>query len=142
MIRPEPIIIYVDSYSIIGSYYPKLNRIEISKYLRDFPELHSYVLGHELKHATFPPCSPKHFWFDLIDNARFFLNLELLHQFSNFKRLPNGKLTKKELAFIFAYDLLTIPRTFLSLLCIFPIILSWLKKAKKKIPLYLRGKKK
>ena len=44
-------IVYVDSYSIMGQYIPGKSRIELSKYLVNFPTLHAFVLKHERQHV-------------------------------------------------------------------------------------------
>lgn len=67
IVREPPHVVYVDSYTILGQYSPVLNRIELSLYLKSFPELHEFVLGHERKHAgqgALQAC-----WLDVKDNV-------------------------------------------------------------------------
>ena len=42
---------YIDTWSIFGQYDFNHNRIEISSFLKQFPELHTFCVNHELRHS-------------------------------------------------------------------------------------------
>ncbi len=48
--RPAEIV-YLRTYQIVGLYEYAEDRVEISEFLKDWPELHEFVLDHELDHV-------------------------------------------------------------------------------------------
>lgn len=79
-----PEIVYLDTYFITGHYAPNLDRIELSAYLKDYPELHDFVLAHEKKHGEIGGISWRHFIVDVRDRYRFFTDKVLWDQYCAF----------------------------------------------------------
>jgi hypothetical protein len=114
-------IIELDTRSIIGHYVPRSQRIEISKYLREYPELFTFVLEHEQKHSQLSNYSFKHIWIDIRDRTKFFINITLIKQWIAFNK-PDAPKGWKENIFIFLYNFLGIIQVF-QMLLIIPTIL-------------------
>ena len=100
---------YFPSYSFIAHYSLKLKQIEMSSFLKDFPELHDFVLRHEKEHAElFLRRGYKgvlgQAWIDLRDHKRIMQNNVLWKDYKQFRGNMRG--SKKDVLFIIAYNLL------------------------------------
>ena len=100
---------FLNTYLILAQYTSERDEVEISEYLKKYPELMSFCLLHELTHASFSKHSLKHFWLDMKDRFRFFADNQLLQQWGEFRKdeIFGFKETKKDLAFSISYNLLS-----------------------------------
>ena len=92
-----PTIVEVDTRTFLAHYIPSEDRVEISKYLHEYKELHDFCLNHELDHAKQKPYSLRHLWIDLRDRTKFFFNTTLLKQKHNFEKPLQPKTLKAAL---------------------------------------------
>jgi hypothetical protein len=131
----EPIIVYVDSYQVIGAYIPKFNRIEISVFMKDFPELQAFVLNHEKQHALIEQSHrfalPFHLWHDIKDRTKAYWDSILFEQLVDFENLATPK-SKLKLLELEVYSILTIfamiPAYVVALRHFVPILRKIIKK--------------
>jgi len=106
----NPSIIYADTYYFIAHYLPKFNRIEVSTYLKNFPNLHDFSVNHEIQHAliekqcNFPVF--RHLWLDLKDRFKLFWSPLLFKELAEFSALTNRKTIKHTIE-RFLYSLLS-----------------------------------
>jgi hypothetical protein len=100
-------IIYVDTFSILGQViYDTVDltrRIEISEYVKAFPELHALCLRHEKEHARCGMFSWRHFWLDLKVQFKLRTDLKVREQVRDFKKHV-GPRDIKQFAFAVLYS--------------------------------------
>jgi hypothetical protein len=85
----KPNIIHLDTWTITAQtvYDEKgLARVEISKYLEEFPELYKFCLNHEVDHARHGPASFWHFWIEWRDRPKLIMDDQLKNQMRAFYR--------------------------------------------------------
>ena len=132
MVRPK--IVYVDSYDTIAHFLPNLNRIEISKFFKQFPELNNFILTHELKHAEIHEknsYSLSNCILDIKERFQFYTSLSLFSQYMSFLRLRNPKSSKNK-KFILKKSMFVLAYTFTALFTSFFFFLTPFSKIKSK----------
>jgi len=85
----KPNIIHLDTWTIMAhTVYDEKGqaRVEISEYLKEFPELYKFCLDHEVDHAKHGPASLWHLWIDWRDRPKLILNDQLKNQMRAFHR--------------------------------------------------------
>jgi hypothetical protein len=86
---PDPEIISLDSWIFVAqTVYDEKGqaRIEISEYLKEYPELYQFCLNHEIDHAKHGPISFWHYWIDFRDRQKLIMNDDLSKQMAKFRR--------------------------------------------------------
>lgn len=90
-------IIYFDTTYFIAHTDLKRERIELSEFLKLFPELHEFLLKHELNHAKIFAdygYSLRHIWLDYKDRFKLYKDPLLLEQLTSFLHLREPKKIK------------------------------------------------
>ena len=85
---------YVDTWSILAHYDFNHCRIEISSFLKQFPELHDFCVEHETKHAEIHKrhkFSWEHYVLDIKDRFRLHNSKVLSTQLRTFRKEMNPK---------------------------------------------------
>jgi hypothetical protein len=85
----KPNIIYLDTWTLMAqTVFDEKGRarIEISEYLKEYPELYQFCLNHEVDHAKHGPASFWHFWIEWRDRPKLILNNQLKNQMNEFHR--------------------------------------------------------
>ena len=106
----NPGINYIDTWTILGHYDFNHNRIEISSFLKQFPELHTFCVTHELKHAEIRKkygYSWRHYLLDIKDRFKLHNNKILSTQLRSFKEEIKPK-HMHALMFMFGYGFISI----------------------------------
>ena len=83
-----PEIVHLDTWTITGqTVYDEKGRarIEISEYLKQYPELLHFVLNHEIDHAKNGPVSWRHLWIDFRDRPKLIWDDKLREQKRQFE---------------------------------------------------------
>jgi len=100
-------IVHVTTFSIMAHVvydHDRNPRIEISEYLKEFPELYGLCLKHEKTHARYGMFTWRHFWLDLKDRFRLRTDLKLREQLHLFQKHAQPK-GIKEYVFAVLYSL-------------------------------------
>jgi len=109
-------IVYVDTWFLVGQFDFIRERVEISKYLKLYPELHDFVLQHEKKHFDIYKeygFSWRHFVIDIKDRFKLFNNRTIYNQWRKFQKQKEPR-NWKEYLFMFMYQFVNAFTTFLS----------------------------
>ncbi len=102
MTEPEnsPKVIYLDTYTIVGHMHIPRNgqrRVELSKYLIEYPELHARVLGHELEHAKIGNVVKwQHMVFDIRDRFSWMSNPLIYEEWRAFMKRARTRMGVKD----------------------------------------------
>lgn len=83
MTAEKPKILCLDTWTFLAhTVYDEKGqaRIEISEYLKEYPELYKFCLDHEVEHSKHGPVSLSHFWIDFKDRPKLILNNTLHDQ--------------------------------------------------------------
>ena len=105
----NPKINYVDTWYILGHYDFNHERIEISSFLKQFPELHDFCVNHETKHAEIHKkhgFSWRHYILDIKDRFRLHNDQTLSTQLKSFRKEIRVKQIHA-LIFMFGYGFIT-----------------------------------
>jgi hypothetical protein len=86
---PDQEIISLDTWTITAqTVYDEKGqaRVEISEYLKEFPELYNFCLAHEVDHSKHGPASLWHLWIEWRDRPKLILDDQLKNQMRAFHR--------------------------------------------------------
>lgn len=125
-------IVFVDTWMRMGFFDPKHNRIEVSKYLRQFPELYQFVIEHEIQHSlTFEEYgySARLYWEELKDRFLLCSNEKFFSQYMKFKRETEPKF--REMPFYLGYTLINMVTSFFGLIPSYFVFRHLIKKLRK-----------
>jgi len=106
----NPKINYLDTWSILGQYDFNHSRVEISSFLKQFPELHDFCVNHELRHAEIHKkhkFSWRHYVLDIKDRFRLHNDRTLSTQLRTFRKELKPKHIHA-LVFMFGYGIISI----------------------------------
>ena len=109
---------YLDTTAITAHVDINRKRIEISRFLKIFPELHDFFLKHERTHARFfieKAFIFNHIWLDYKDRFKLFSDKRLFEQFSAFQTLREPESLRMFLFMVF-YNILNYPTSFFYLM--------------------------
>jgi hypothetical protein len=101
---------YIDTWTILGHYDFNHDRIEISTYLKQFPELHDFCVKHELKHRRLHKqhgFTWRHYVLDIKDRFKLHNDKILSIQYRTFKEEVKPK-TISALVFMIFYNFVSI----------------------------------
>ena len=132
----DPEIIILDTWTITAqTVYDEKGRarVEISKYLQEFPDLYKFCLDHEVDHARHGPASLWHLWIEWRDRPKLILNEQLSKQMGQFRRYKQDPRLRTQI-FYLLYVLSCILQAVVILapLTIAKIVIGQIKKRKKK----------
>jgi len=133
---PNPEIILLDTWTITAQTVfdeKGRGRVEISKYLTEFPELYKFCLDHEVDHAKHGPASFWHLWIDWRDRPKLILNDQLKNQMRAFHRKRVDPRLRTQI-FYALYQLYCVLQAIVILapLTIAKIVIDQIKKRRKK----------
>ena len=106
----NPKVNYVDTWFILAHYDMNHNRIEISSFLKQFPELHAFCVNHETRHAEIYKkhgFSWRHYALDIKDRFKLHNDRTLSTQLRTFKEETKPKHITT-FVFMLFYSLITI----------------------------------
>ena len=106
----EPKVNYVDTWYILAHYDFNHERVEVSSFLKQFPELHDFCVTHETKHAEIHKrhkFSWEHYMLDIKDRFRLHNSKVLSTQLRTFRKEMNPKHVYA-LVFMFGYGFISI----------------------------------
>ena len=79
---------YVDTWFILGHYDMNHDRVEISSFLKQYPELHDFCVNHEIKHVEIyskHKFSWRHYILDIKDRFKLHNDRTLSTQLRSFR---------------------------------------------------------
>jgi hypothetical protein len=76
-------------------------RIEISEYLKEYPDLYRFCLDHEVEHSKHGPVSLRHFWIDFRDRPKLILNNTLREQQMKFNLSKQDPRLRTQIFYLF-----------------------------------------